>query len=206
MKCPLPKVPEIFFKPAQCLHDPSGPVKIPSSASGAIDSEVELAVIIGKDCKNIDVSSAMDFVLGYTAANDMTARDIQARTSQWSYSKGYDGFCPLGPVLVRNGWADVDVQNLAMKTTLNGDVLQNGNSSEMIFSIAEIVSYLSRVSICLDLIDEVNTDACIQYCRTLRYLLEQLFLLVPLLESATATPRPNTYGQDATYESRLAPV
>lgn len=146
LKCPLPKVPEVFFKPAQCLHDPSSPVTIPPSAAGAIDCEVELAIIIGKDCKNVDMPSALSYVLGYTAANDLTARDIQARTSQWSYSKGYDGFCPLGPVLVRADWEGIHVEALTMRTILDGVVLQDGNSSEMIFSIAEIVSYLSKVS------------------------------------------------------------
>jgi 2-keto-4-pentenoate hydratase/2-oxohepta-3-ene-1,7-dioic acid hydratase in catechol pathway len=88
----------------------------------------------------------LGYVLGYTAANDLTARDVQARTSQWSYSKGYDGFCPLGPVLVRADWEGVNVEALTMRTILDGGVLQDGNSSEMIFSIAEIVSYLSKVS------------------------------------------------------------
>lgn len=131
---------------------------IPSSAADAVDSEVELAVVIGRDCKNVNVRSAMGYVLGYTAANDITARDVQARTSQWGYSKSYDGFCPLGPVLVRASWENVDVGNLTMRTVLNGDVLQDGNSSEMIFSIAQIVSHLSRVSTtCLVNEDDADT-------------------------------------------------
>lgn len=144
LKCAIPKVPEVFFKPAQCLHSPSDPVAIPPSAADALDSEVELAVVIGRDCKNVDVKSAPSYVLGYTAANDMTARDVQSRTSQWGYSKGYDGFCPLGPVIVRAGRPGMDVARLTMRTVLDGDVLQDGNSSEMIFSIAEIVSHLSK--------------------------------------------------------------
>lgn len=144
LKCAIPKVPEVFFKPSQCIHNPCDPVSIPASAAGAIDAEVELAVVIGTDCKNVDVSSAMDYVLGYTTANDITARDVQARVSQWSYAKGYDGFCPLGPVLVSAKSGVVNVDKLEMRTTLDGDILQDGNSSEMIFSIAEIVSYLSR--------------------------------------------------------------
>jgi 2-keto-4-pentenoate hydratase/2-oxohepta-3-ene-1,7-dioic acid hydratase in catechol pathway len=100
--------------------------------------------VISKDCKNVDEATALDYVLGYTVANDVTARDVQARVSQWGFSKGYDGFCPLGPVIVRADAADFDVRNLKMTTTLNGEILQDGNSSEMIFSVEQIVSYLSQ--------------------------------------------------------------
>lgn len=142
--CALPKVPEVFFKPAECLNDPCGNVVVPATAPSALDAEVELAIVIGKDCKNVDKSSALDYVLGYTVANDVTARDVQSRVSQWSFSKGYDGFCPLGPVIVRADLPGFHVTNLPMKTTLNGEVLQDGNSSKMIFSVEEIVSYLSQ--------------------------------------------------------------
>jgi 2-keto-4-pentenoate hydratase/2-oxohepta-3-ene-1,7-dioic acid hydratase in catechol pathway len=138
-------VPEVFFKPAQCINNPFDPVVLPSSAPAAIDAEVELAVVIGRECKNVDTSSALDYVLGYTIANDITARDVQARVSQWGYAKGYDGFCPLGPVLVSPKAPGLDVENLDMKTKLDGHVLQDGTSSQMIFSVAEIISYLSKV-------------------------------------------------------------
>ncbi|VUC35334.1 unnamed protein product [Clonostachys rosea] len=144
LKCPLPSVPEVFFKPAQCINNPFDPVVLPSSAPAAIDAEVELAVVIGRECKNVDISSALDYVLGYTIANDITARDVQARVSQWSYAKGYDGFCPLGPVLVSPNAPGLDIENLDMTTKLDGHVLQDGTSSQMIFSVAEIISYLSK--------------------------------------------------------------
>jgi 2-keto-4-pentenoate hydratase/2-oxohepta-3-ene-1,7-dioic acid hydratase in catechol pathway len=147
LKCPIPKVPEVFFKPSQCINNPSDAVIIPSSAPEAIDAEVELAVVLGKDCKNADSASALDYVLGYTVANDITARDIQARVSQWGYAKGYDGFCPLGPTLVSAKAPGLDINNLKMKTVLDGQVLQDGTSAQMIFSVAEIITYLSRVSI-----------------------------------------------------------
>jgi 2-keto-4-pentenoate hydratase/2-oxohepta-3-ene-1,7-dioic acid hydratase in catechol pathway len=137
-------VPEVFFKPAQCLNDPCRDILVPTTAPSALDAEVELAVVIGKDCKNVDQASALDYVLGYTVANDVTARDIQSRTTQWGHSKGFDGFCPLGPVIVRADAPGFDVKSLSMKTMLNGEVLQNGNTSEMIFSVEEIVSYLSQ--------------------------------------------------------------
>jgi 2-keto-4-pentenoate hydratase/2-oxohepta-3-ene-1,7-dioic acid hydratase in catechol pathway len=140
----LPTVPEVFFKPSECLNAPCGAITVPATAPSALDAEVELAVIISKDCKNVDEASALDYVLGYTVANDVTARDIQARVSQWGFSKGYDGFCPLGPVIVRADAPGFDVTNLKMTTTLNGETLQEGNSSEMIFSVQSIVSYLSQ--------------------------------------------------------------
>ncbi|UNI23018.1 hypothetical protein JDV02_008859 [Purpureocillium takamizusanense] len=132
------------MKPAGCLNNPLDPIQLPTSAPGAIDAEVELAVVIGRDCKNVDATSALQYVLGYTIANDLTARDTQSHTSQWGYCKGYDGFCPLGPVLVLVD-AVPDPSALSMTMTLDGEVLQDGNTSEMIFSVAEIVSHLSQV-------------------------------------------------------------
>jgi len=140
----LPKLPELFFKPSECVNDPCGAIAVPATAPSALDAEVELAIVIGKDCKNVDEVTASDYILGYTVANDVTARDIQARVSQWGFSKGYDGFCPLGPVIVRADAPGFDVKNLRMSTVLNGETLQDGNSSEMIFSVESIVSYLSQ--------------------------------------------------------------
>lgn len=132
------------MKPGQCLNNPLDPIIIPSSAPDAIDAEVELVIVIGKDCKNATVDTALSHVLGYTIANDVTARDVQNHTSQWGYCKGYDGFCPLGPLLVSA--QSTDLSNLRMRTILNNDVLQNGTTAEMIFSVAEIVTHMSKVS------------------------------------------------------------
>lgn len=133
------------MKPSNCVANPSDPITLPLSAGNAVDAEVELAIVISKDCKNVDASSAMEYVLGYTTANDITARDVQARVSQWGYCKGYDGFCPLGPVLVR-ATALPEIEELSLKTVLDGEVLQDGSASQMIFSVAEIISYLSKVN------------------------------------------------------------
>lgn len=133
------------MKPSQCINNPLDPVFLPSSAGNAVDAEVELAVVVAKDCKNVSVGSAMDFVLGYTSANDITARDVQGQTSQWGYCKGYDGFCPLGPVLVSKELLP-DPGNLVLRTELDGQVLQDGATEQMIFSVAEIISHLSKVS------------------------------------------------------------
>lgn len=132
------------MKPAGCLNNPLDPVVIPRSATSAVDAEVELAIVISKDCKNVDADSASDYILGFTTANDITCRDVQGKTSQWGYCKGYDGFCPLGPALVSTKRLSSPLE-LPMKTTINGAVIQNGTTTDMIFSAAEIVSYLSKV-------------------------------------------------------------
>ena len=144
LKVPIPKIPEVFMKPAGCLNNPLDPIQLPACAPDAVDAEVELAVIIGQDCKNVNAESALEYVLGYTIANDITARDMQSHTSQWVYCKGYDSFCPLVPVVV-SACSVPDPSVLSMRTTLDGEVLQDSNTSQMIFSIAEIVSHLSKV-------------------------------------------------------------
>lgn len=142
----LPEVPTIFTKPSTALTGAVDPIVLPRSAPHAIDGEVELAVVIARDCKDATVDNALDYVLGYTIANDLTARDLQNQTSQWGYCKGFDGFCPLGPVLASQK-AVGNVRSLAMKTELDGQVLQDSTADQMIFSIAEMVSHLSRVSL-----------------------------------------------------------
>jgi 2-keto-4-pentenoate hydratase/2-oxohepta-3-ene-1,7-dioic acid hydratase in catechol pathway len=135
---------DAHFPHFQCVNDPCGAISVPAIAPSPLDAKVELAVIISKDCTNVDEATALNYVLRYTVANDVTARDVQARVSQWGFSKGYDGFCPLGPVIVRADAPGFDVKDLKMTTTLNGETLQHGNSSEMIFSVGSIVSYLSQ--------------------------------------------------------------
>lgn len=149
MKLALPKTPEMFMKPATCLHSPVDPILLPREASLAADAEVELAIVIGRECKNVSEDEAMDYVLGYMTANDVTSREIQGRTSQWGYSKGFDAFCPIGPVLVAKS-AIPDPNALLLKTVLDGKVMQDGKAADFIFSIPEIVSYLSVVS-CLSI-------------------------------------------------------
>jgi len=141
MKMTLPKTPEVFFKPDTCLHSPSAPLHIPHIAQKP-DLEVELAVVIGKDCKDVSSRTAMEYVLGYMTANDVTARDIQDRGSQWGYCKGFDEFAPMGPTLV-SARAIPDPSVLLLKSRLNGRTMQNGAASNMIFTVAEIISYLS---------------------------------------------------------------
>lgn len=117
---------------------------MPQDCPDAIDAEVELAIVIGMDCKDVKAADAMRHVLGYTLANDVTARDVQGRVSQWSYSKGFDTFCPMGPTLVSQNMI-TDPHQLRLKTVINGKTLQDGTTKELIFSIPEIIEYVSRV-------------------------------------------------------------
>jgi 2-keto-4-pentenoate hydratase/2-oxohepta-3-ene-1,7-dioic acid hydratase in catechol pathway len=133
------------MKASSSLTGPTDNIVLPKHAADAVDAEVELAVVIGKTCKDVDVSSALDYVLGYTIANDLTARDVQGNISQWGYCKGYDTFCPMGPALVSTK-AIEDPQSLGLKTMLDGDVLQNGSTANMVFPVAEIIAYVSKVS------------------------------------------------------------
>ncbi|KAH8897534.1 hypothetical protein GQ53DRAFT_791945 [Thozetella sp. PMI_491] len=138
----IPQVPEIFMKASTSLHGPTDAIILPKAAADAVDAEAELTIVISKDCKDVDLSTALDYVLGYTLANDVTARDVQSKILQWGYCKGFDTFCPLGPVLVSAKRLS-NPSGLSLKTTLDGKVLQDGNTANMIFSVAEIISYLS---------------------------------------------------------------
>ncbi|KAI4850148.1 hypothetical protein E4T44_02917 [Aureobasidium sp. EXF-8845] len=142
MKVATPEYPEVFLKPASTVTTATDPIIIPKTCHDQVDGEVELAIIIGKDCKDLTLQNAMEHVLGYTVANDVTARKFQARGSQWGFSKGFDTFCPLGPVVVsRQSLPDPKV--LELKTILNGKVMQDGKARNMIFSIEDILVYLS---------------------------------------------------------------
>ncbi|WVQ83410.1 hypothetical protein IAT38_005551 [Cryptococcus sp. DSM 104549] len=144
MGMPFPAVPAVFFKPATSITDPGADVPVPRCCQREeMDYEVELAVVLGRDCKDVDERRAGEYVLGWTGANDLTARKHQGDSSQWGFSKGFDKFLPLGPCLVSA--RDVpDPHVVALKTTLNGRVMQNGNAATMIFPINRIIAYLSQ--------------------------------------------------------------
>ncbi|KAK9853004.1 hypothetical protein MYU51_007549 [Penicillium brevicompactum] len=144
MKLAIPSTPTVFLKPSTCIASASEPIILPSNVDyDEADYEVELAVVIGNLCKNVSASEAGGYVLGYSVANDVTARKHQDKTSQWSYAKGMDGFCPLGPCIVSSELVP-DATVLNLKTSLNGKIMQNGSADDMIFKIPEIVSYLSQ--------------------------------------------------------------
>lgn len=139
---PIPESPILFNKFRNSINANNQPVPLPKK-SNEVDYEVELGIVIGKECKEVSVEEALDYVAGYTAVNDFSARDLQLKTPQWMLGKISDGFCPVGPNLVTKT-SIPDPNNLSLKTTLNGVVRQNSNTSDMIFSCAEIVSYLSE--------------------------------------------------------------
>ncbi len=138
----IPEVPITFTKYNNTLTGYGN--DIPLGAQGEqFDYEVELGVVIGKKCKNVSKEDALDYVLGYCVANDLSCRDLQFKTSQWLIGKSLDSFLPLGKYLVT---ADEipDPQNLQLTCTLNGELRQNSNTADMIFSVAEIIEFLSK--------------------------------------------------------------
>lgn len=141
----IPDYPTLFFKPATCLGAPNAPLVIPYQATTTQESdyEAELAIVIGRDARNISKEDAMQYVLGYTSSNDVTARIHQFRGAQWGFGKGFDGFAPMGPCVVAASSIG-DPGAITLKTVLNDEVLQEGRVDDMIFSIPEIVAYLSQ--------------------------------------------------------------
>ncbi|ADE54475.1 fumarylacetoacetate hydrolase family protein [Coraliomargarita akajimensis] len=145
MNADLPEHPVVFMKNPAAAHDPDSAIQIPRHLhSDQVDYEAELAVIIGKTCKNVPPARALEHVFGYTCANDVSARDWQKfhGGGQWSRGKSFDTFCPLGPVIVT---AD-DIPNpqiLPIRGILNGEIRQESWTGDMIFSVAEIISFLS---------------------------------------------------------------
>ncbi|MFP4222906.1 MAG: fumarylacetoacetate hydrolase family protein [Phycisphaeraceae bacterium] len=143
----LPEHPVIFMKPTSAVSPPGDDIVLPACAirGPEVDYECELAVVIGKAGKDIRVPDALDHVLGYTVANDVSARRWQkhAGGSQWVRGKSFDSFCPLGPVLVTADEVE-DPQTLQLRTTLNGETMQDSSTSDMIFTVAELIAFLSQ--------------------------------------------------------------
>lgn len=138
----VPTVPILFAKYRNALTGPTSPIMLPS-VSNEIDYEGELAVVIGKQCKDVAAADALSVVAGYMAFDDVSARDVQMRTSQWLSGKTLDTFAPCGPALVVNEIDDPQTLNLA--TRVNGQTLQQSNTRMMIFSVAESIAYISHL-------------------------------------------------------------
>ncbi len=138
----VPEVPVLFskFNNALAAHGEAIPL---SRHAHQYDYEVELAVVIGRTTQDVPVAQALDYVLGYCNANDISARDLQNRTPQWLLGKTMDKFCPIGPYLVTADEVG-DPQALTTRSWLNGELRQNSNTADMVFSVAEIISYASR--------------------------------------------------------------
>ncbi|RBR14972.1 uncharacterized protein FIESC28_07474 [Fusarium coffeatum] len=141
-----PPIPVIFMKPSTSLVDPwpaKGIVPKLSQVDESGDYEAELAVVIGKTAKNVTEAEALDYVLGYTGANDVSSRTQQLNQSQWSFSKSFDGALPLGPTLVLKSLIP-DPAKLHMRGLKNGEVYQESGTDDLIFSIPKIISWLSQ--------------------------------------------------------------
>jgi 2-keto-4-pentenoate hydratase/2-oxohepta-3-ene-1,7-dioic acid hydratase in catechol pathway len=136
-----PPEPVIFLKPSTSVCGPGDPVQRPARLSQRVDYEGELAVVIGRFCRDVPRDLASAVIFGYTCANDVTARDLQARDGQWSRAKGFDAFCPLGPWIA----TDADPADLALTTRLNGEVKQDSRTSLMLHDIPALIAYVSAV-------------------------------------------------------------
>ena len=141
IKMDLPSAPVIFLKATSSLTGHLEPVLLPAEAPGEADYEAELVIVIGKITKNVPEKKASGYIFGYTCGNDVTARDCQWKTDkQWARAKSFDTFAPVGP------WIEtkLDASHLRVRLRLNGKTMQDGSTSDLIFSVPRVVSYLSR--------------------------------------------------------------
>jgi 2-keto-4-pentenoate hydratase/2-oxohepta-3-ene-1,7-dioic acid hydratase in catechol pathway len=132
--------PIIFIKPNTAIVGPNAPIMLPADAD-PVHHEGELAAVIGRPCRDIPASRAAENILGYTIANDVTARDQQRQDGQWTRAKSHDTFCPVGPWIV----TDVDPSDLDIRTEVNGEVRQHSRTSMMIHDVGAIVEWISAV-------------------------------------------------------------
>ena len=140
---PIPTEPLIFLKPPSAVLAPGDPILRPVALSQRVDHEGELGVVIGKRCHGLrDGDDVREFILGYTCVNDVTARDLQNKDGQWSRAKGFDTFCPIGPIVVSrlDPWKGVRVQ-----TRVNGQIRQDGTTADFLFPLDVILRFISQV-------------------------------------------------------------
>ena len=145
MAKPIPEHPVVTMKSPTAVIGPGAPIRLPQRLrSDSVDYECELAVVIGRTCRNVERAEAGDCIFGYTAANDVSARDWQKLYSggQWCRGKTFDTFCPLGPCLV-TGDELADAGALNLRTVLGGEVVQESNTRDMIFGVGELIEFLS---------------------------------------------------------------
>ena len=136
-----PDEPVIFLKPSTSVTGPGDPVARPVKLSERVDFEGELAVVIGRLCRDVPPERVREVIFGYTCANDVTARDLQAKDGQWTRAKGFDTFCPLGP------WIEtgLDPSDLELTTTVNGEVKQHARTSQLLHDVTAVVCYVTSV-------------------------------------------------------------
>lgn len=137
---PLPEVPLLFMKPSTAVIGPNERIVLPPSSS-RVDYEAELAVVIGRTAKDVPEDQAWDYIWGYCCLNDVTARDLQARDGQWTRSKSFDTFCPIGPWVV----PDLDPSDLTIEGVLNGEVRQRSSTRELVFKVPQLIAFISGI-------------------------------------------------------------
>jgi 2-keto-4-pentenoate hydratase/2-oxohepta-3-ene-1,7-dioic acid hydratase in catechol pathway len=136
----LPVEPLIFMKPPTAVIGTGGEIRWPAMA-GRVDHEAELAIVLGRRAHQVEPADVPELVLGFTCANDVTARDVQRRDGQWTRAKGFDTFCPLGPWIE----TELDPSDLAIECRVDGEIRQSARTSDMIFDPATLVSFISKV-------------------------------------------------------------
>jgi 2-keto-4-pentenoate hydratase/2-oxohepta-3-ene-1,7-dioic acid hydratase in catechol pathway len=136
----VPVEPVVFLKPATAVVGPEAPVVLPPEAK-EVHHEAELAAVVGRVARRVAVEEAGAYLLGYTAANDVSARDLQQSDGQWTRAKGFDTFCPLGPAIE----TEVDPGDLSITCRVNGEVRQQASTADMVFGVAELLAFASRV-------------------------------------------------------------
>lgn len=136
-----PAEPVIFSKPSTAVIGPGEAISYPEKLTRRVDHEGELAVVIGRMCREVPAARAAEVILGYCCANDVTARDLQRRDGQWTRAKGFDTFCPLGP------WIETaaDPADLAITTAVNGEVRQDARTSQLLHDVPALIEYVSQV-------------------------------------------------------------
>jgi 2-keto-4-pentenoate hydratase/2-oxohepta-3-ene-1,7-dioic acid hydratase in catechol pathway len=136
----VPTEPVLFMKPATAVIGPGAAVVLPPEA-GEVHHEAELAIVVGRVAHRVAAEDAGGYILGYTAANDISARDLQKHDGQWVRAKGFDTFCPLGPAIE----TEVDPGSLSISCSVNGEVRQQASTEDMVFGVAELFAFVSRV-------------------------------------------------------------
>jgi 2-keto-4-pentenoate hydratase/2-oxohepta-3-ene-1,7-dioic acid hydratase in catechol pathway len=137
---PIPKTPVFFLKPSTSIIGPFDPIEYPKMSS-RVEYEAELVVVVGKKAKNLTADKAHEYILGYTCGNDVTARDLQPKEGQWTLAKSFDTFLPFGPWIE----TDIDPSALGIRAILNGEVKQSSSTTHLIFTVPELMAYLSAV-------------------------------------------------------------
>jgi 2-keto-4-pentenoate hydratase/2-oxohepta-3-ene-1,7-dioic acid hydratase in catechol pathway len=133
--------PVLFLKPSTSVVGPQDPIAYPVKITERVEHEGELAVIIGRLCRDVPVHRAAEVIFGYACANDVTARDLQERDEQWTRAKGFDTFCPLGPWIE----TDADPADLELVTRVNGEVRQRARTSQLHYAVPALIAYVSQV-------------------------------------------------------------